>query len=390
MRMQENSASFHKENLDIICFSLSRWDAEISSPAVSLAKEFSKRHRVFFIEHPYSIKDFFKELKLPVAYTDGNVNVVRPPLVLPINFLPEGRLYAHLSGINESILLKTLRNVIKTHGIQAFVFINFFDPFYLRTLPNDIKPRQYIYQCMDDLAEVPYTRKHGTRLEEALIRNCDVVLCTSKKLTEMRSALSPHVYFHPNGVDFELFHRAFTNELLRPAEIPADGRKIVGLMGSIEYRTDFMLLRKAAEHHADKLFVLVGPVYGSEHHDAGLDKLPNVLFTGARHITELPRYLQYFDCCLIPYKKNTLTASIYPLKVNEYLAAGKPVVATAFSEDIMSFRESAWIAQTEEAFINNIDQAIATDNAEKRHHRISVAASNSWEKRVEDFWEIVT
>lgn len=390
MRMQENSASFNKENVDIVCFSLSRWDAAISSPAVSLAKEFSKRHRVFFIEHPYSIKDFLKERKLPVAYTDGNVHVIRPSLVLPVNFLRKGRWYAALSGINDSILLKTLRNVIKTHGIKAFVFINFFDPFYLRTLPKDIKPQQYIYQCMDDLAEVPYTRRHALRLEEELMRNSDVVLCTSRRLTEMKSAYSPHVFFHPNGVDFELFNKAYKEEIPRPAEIPADGRKIVGLMGSIEYRTDFMLLRKAADRHRDKLFVLVGPVYGREHLDAGLDKLPNVLFTGARHISELPRYLRHFDCCLIPYKKNTLTASIYPLKINEYLAAGKPVVATAFSKDIMSFRDSAWVAQSDEEFINSIDKAIETDDVEKRHHRMAVAALNSWQRRVEEFWDIVT
>ena len=55
--MQVNLPSYHKEHTDIICLSLSRWDAEISSPAVSLAKEFAKSNRVFFIEHPYSVKD---------------------------------------------------------------------------------------------------------------------------------------------------------------------------------------------------------------------------------------------------------------------------------------------------------------------------------------------
>jgi hypothetical protein len=48
---------------DIICFSLSRWDSAISSPALSLAKEFAKNNRVFYIDHPFSWKDYFNERK---------------------------------------------------------------------------------------------------------------------------------------------------------------------------------------------------------------------------------------------------------------------------------------------------------------------------------------
>ncbi|MGO8056082.1 glycosyltransferase, partial [Rhizobium leguminosarum] len=84
----------------------------------------------------------------------------------------------------------------------------------------------------------------------------------------------------------------------------------------------------------DKTLVFVGPVQTEEHKAVGLDKLPNVLFVGPKHITQLANYLQYFDCVLIPFRKNTLTKSIYPLKINEYLAAGKAVIATHFSEDI--------------------------------------------------------
>ncbi|HRE53106.1 MAG TPA: hypothetical protein PK339_16935, partial [Flavitalea sp.] len=50
---------------DIICFSLSRWDAPISSPALSLAKEFAKHNRVFYIDHPFSWKDLITERNTP-------------------------------------------------------------------------------------------------------------------------------------------------------------------------------------------------------------------------------------------------------------------------------------------------------------------------------------
>jgi Glycosyltransferase len=154
--------------------------------------------------------------------------------------------------------------------------------------------------------------------------------------------------------------------LPRPAALQGITQKIIGYTGSIEYRSDFELLKKVAEYHKDKILFFVGPVQGNEHREVGLDTMPNVIFAGARKITELPYYLQYFDCVLIPFRKNTLTRSIYPLKINEYLAAGKPVIATHFSEDIYTFRDVAYVTDTHEEFIQAIDKAIAENSEEKK------------------------
>lgn len=310
--------------------------------------------------------------------------------MLPINFIPEGKLYNKLSSVNNTIVLKTLRKVLRENNITKFIFINFFDPFFLRKLPADLKPERFVYHCMDDLSQVHYTRRHGVQLEEEIIRNADVVLCTSRHLAKIRSSLSPNVYFHPNAADVEMFGRAASNEYIKPAELEPVNRKVIGFMGSIEYRTDFTLLKKIALHHRDKILFLLGPVAGNEHVMEGLDKMPNVMFAGAKDINMLPAYLQYFDCCIIPYKINTLTASIYPLKINEYLAAGKPVVATNFSEDIFTFNSCAYIVQTHEEFIRAIDTAIKEDTELKKQERIKAASANSWEKRVEEFWRLIT
>jgi glycosyltransferase involved in cell wall biosynthesis len=368
---------------------LTRWDAPISSPAASLAKELSKNNRVFYIEHPYSFKDYLTEGKGYRQYVDGNVNVITPPLVYPINFLPEGKLYDRLSAVNNAILLKTLRNVIDQHKIREYIFINFFDPFFLRCIPDDIKPVKFVYQCMDDISQEAYTKKHGVRLENETVIGADVVLCTSRELTKIKSAISPNVHFHPNAADIELFRTAATEILNKPHELNFNDKKIIGFTGSIEYRTDFALLYEIAKYHSDKILYLVGPVKGDEHIKQGLTRLPNVRFTGAKKLHELPAYLQYFDCCIIPYKVNKLTASIYPLKINEYLAAGKPVVATHFSEDIYSFRDHAYIAETHDQFLRMIDVAIDYNSTSKKVARMEAAKANSWEARVEAFWEII-
>src|SRR5690606_36051986 len=120
-----------------------------------------------------------------------------------------------------------------------------------------------------------------------------------------------------------------------------------------------------------------------------LNKFPNIVFAGARTLAQLPAYVQYFDCCIIPYKVNTLTNSIYPLKINEYLAAGKPVISTNFSEDIRSFREVAFIADSHDAFTEAIQTAIDGDDDGKKRLRAQMAARNSWSDRVRQFWRIV-
>jgi glycosyltransferase involved in cell wall biosynthesis len=111
--------------------------------------------------------------------------------------------------------------------------------------------------------------------------------------------------------------------------------------------------------------------------------------TGSKKIEELPNYLRYFDCAIIPFKKITLTKSIYPLKINEYLAAGRAVVATDFSEDIQSFGDVIYISADHAEFVSLIDRAIKENGPERIKARTAVANRNTWTARVEEFWEIL-
>src|SRR5688572_11340936 len=107
---------------------------------------------------------------------------------------------------------------------------------------------------------------------------------------------------------------------------------------------------------------MVGPRNDKNYHNYDFNKLTNVIFTGPKKLETLPQYLAYMDVAILPFLVNDLTKSIYPLKLNEYLAAGKPVVSTNFSTDVQSFSEVVYISSSHTEFIDNIRKGIADDS----------------------------
>lgn len=396
------------KDIDIVMFALPRWDQPISSSALSLARQLAQKNRVFYIEHPFSIKDFLVLRKTegvkrrrkallgskeryanPYADAPG-LTIVYPPVTIPVNFLPNGPIYRSLSLVNDNIIFNVIRSIEADFQLSKWIYFNCYNPFFAREFPQDLKPELKIYLSMDDISQEAYTAKHGLRLEEEIIKKFDLIMGTSRELTRLKKNWNPNTFFLPNAADISLFRKAHTDKLERPADLTvAPGKKTVGFVGSLEYRTDFELIVKLLEAHNDKTFVFVGPVFAPEVEKLGLKKYPNVLFVGSKHISQLPYYLQHLDVLIIPFKKNVLTKSIYPLKINEYLGAGKPVVATSFSEDICSFNDVAYIVDSHEEFVSAIDQAITEHNEERARKRVEKASENTWVARVDQFWKYI-
>lgn len=385
---------------------MSRWDGPYSSAAFSLAKELAKNHQVFYIDNPFTIKDFItnfnskaihnrKEALIlgrnsykSIAGLPDNFIAVTPPLTLSINMLPKGQLYKFFLNLNNKIIARTVKKIIKDFGIKEYMFFNSYNPFYNKIIPNDYPPKCVVYQSRDDISESDYVSKHGVQLEREALNRADVCFATSKELCRILSTDSKKVYHLPNAADISIFKEA-RNPIPRPKELKGVTKKIIGYTGNVGLRIDYELIKKIAEAHKDKILLMVGSRADKKYTEINLDVYSNIIFTGAKNIHELPAYLHYMDCAVIPFVCNKLTASIYPLKVNEYLAAGKPVVSTNFSGDIAGFKNVIDLAENHEEFIDYIDQAIYKITREQIEKGIKVAENNTWEARVKMFWEIV-
>lgn len=397
-------------DFDIVILALPRWDGLYSSTAYSLAQALSEHTRVFYIDNPFTWKDYLVRskseqiLKRKRALLRGkdryttpdvrypNLVAVTPALIYPNNWLPAGFFYDTLSKVNDGIVHRALTGLMRDYQVKNFVFINSFNPLFGRYFSGLHKPLLNIYHCVDDISKSVYVAKHGTRLESEAVRRADLTLVTSMELKRLKSLESPNVYYLPNAANVELFQHSIAATIAKPQELMAipEGRRIIFYMGNICHRLDYELLRQIATRFKDDYLVMVGPRSNQNYKNAGLDKLSNVIFTGRKSLEELPSYVKYSDCCIIPFLCIPLTKSIYPLKINEYLSAGKPVVTTDFSADIATFATVALVSSSHEAFLDNIDVAMQSDNEARAAERVHYASSNNWASRANQLMEIIT
>ncbi len=387
-------------SVDIFYWSLFRSDFEFGSIPLYMARAFGKTNRVFYINHPITVKDYLGEKNkrktisrhLQIEYStfpgaSDNMVLVEPPLSLSINWLPKGKAYQTLFKARQNTARKIIGDIVQKYDVDKFIYINCYDPFFWI---DNSGAEVHIYQCIDDIQEDAYTAKHGHELEKLAITQADLTLVTSSELFRLKSPYAQKIQLLPNAADVKRFRRVVEETFKKPEEIEHIQTRIIGFVGNLDQmRIDYSLLKKIAEEHSDKTLLLVGPINNTTYKTLGIDQLPNVILTGQQDQEDLLAYMAYMDCTIIPFRKNKLTKSIYPLKINEYLATGKPVISTTFSEDIRGFKEVAYLAENEHEFIESIEQALQENSSEKIEARLKVAEQNTWKTRLETFWNTV-
>ncbi|KAA0993782.1 glycosyltransferase family protein [Dyadobacter aurulentus] len=387
----------------IIVFGLPRFDSKIESTNYTIAKMLARDNQVFYVEHPFTIKDYIRlrnepEIAKRKGYFDvandavidtdvPDLKVVVPPVLLSINFLPEGKLFRTLLKMNEGLIRAKLKRIIRKYRIKDFIYINSFN-FHYPNLIEGLAPKLTAYHCVDPIV-VPFDARHGGISESELIKKSDLVFCTSRQLFNNSKVLNTNTYFVPNAADIRHSQKALDPDLPVAAVLKDIPQPVIGYFGNIERRMDYDMLEKIIGLNSDKSFVFVGPQDKSYIPDWFFNT-PNVYATGSVPYSEMPAVIKGFDVALLPFKRDKVSATIFPLKLFEYLGAGKPLVSINFNDDLTEFTgDAVAFCDNADSFSEAISDALHNDTEVKKQRRIRIAEENTWDKRVGQISELL-
>lgn len=226
----------------------------------------------------------------------------------------------------------------------------------------------------------PEDRKLIRELDESVLARADVVFAASRKLFSDLLKKHSNVHLVPNGVDFGLFASA-ASDVRIPLDLQAVRGPRIGYVGNINIKVDLQLLADIAVARPDWSIVLIGPVNAPGKGMERCMRLQNVHFLGPKHYQHTPQYVAGLDVCIMPYVLDGWVLSGYPLKMHEYLAAGKPVVSSDL-DSVREFERVVRIAHSLEGWIEHIECELASYPSGQGAIRQRVAQQNSWQQRV--------
>jgi glycosyltransferase involved in cell wall biosynthesis len=224
--------------------------------------------------------------------------------------------------------------------------------------PGDL-PIPLVFDYLD------YKLERWPELEAAYMERAEAVLCTSKVLVERARSMHAHAYYLPNGVDVARA-AAGDGERVR-SRYDLAGNKVVSLIGVTASERLFYVeaMATVAREVPSLAFLLVGD--GGELGQAmtrrGRELGLRVVATGPVPPSEVADFFAATDVGLYPGEKNAYFDAACPLKILEYTAAHKPVVATDLAElRNWSFPNVRLAAPTPEDFAREIKLALESQH----------------------------
>jgi len=383
---------------NIVCISNTTWEGFYTKSTVQLVSLLAKSNKMLFVEYPFTIKDLLFTLfgrgRAPVARMLGlksrlvkkqsafntQVNhLVLPPL-LPFAFLKNDKLYHIILSINAYFYVRSIKKALRKLNMDNPIVLNAYNAIYGNSLLGKIGEKINVYYCYDG----PDERRYGERAQKAdhsFAARVDGVITTSDFLANSMKHLNKKIRVVKNGVDFNMFNKSAKVKVNRLE------KKKIGYIGSLDHRFDIETVEYAVQKLEHYEFEIVGDLMNPKIYEI-LSKYPNVSFRPPVQFYEVPDLLQKCDVGLIPYVCTEYTKNIYPLKINEYLSVGVPVVLTSFAH-LPEFDGVANFTTTKGTFCDAICEEIESDSLEKILSRIEYAKTTSWERRSVDFEKII-
>jgi len=287
-----------------------------------------------------------------------------------------------LKGFNCWLLKVQMRHISRKLGLK--------DPLVWVACPVAcdtalaLRGSKLVYQRTDRYEEFPgVPRDTIEACDRTLKAAADLTVFVSGTLFDQERDACKRAMRLDHGVDFDFFALA-ENDPYQPPDLADIPKPIIGFYGGFaEHTTDIALLREVTELLPERSFVFVGkPNQESEQ----LADLKNVWMLGQKPYDQIAHYGKCFDVTIMPWKQNRWIQACNPIKLKEYLALGKPVVSTPFTE-LDNYKPVVYEAQDADGFAQAIEQALAEDSPEKMAARREKVMDSTWDRKAQTVLE---
>lgn len=290
--------------------------------------------------------------------------------------------HASVDAINRWLVVDAVRHAGKSIGLMQPVLWTFYATRVVLDVIAALDPALVLYDCIDDVTHNPKgVARDYPKTERALLSRAELVLTTSSSLYADKRPFNQNTHFIPPGANIEQFATP-------AAEAPA----LAGLphprllfFGGIDERVDLQMLATLARRRREWTLILVGVIRTDI---TPLLGLPNVFFAGQQSHHDLPAYVQHADILLVPYLVNEYTRHIYPAKIFECLATGKPILATPLP-DLLPLAGPVRILAPDEDPVLVVENMLAEDTPLQEQERRAIARQNSWDARLQDIQSLL-
>ena len=352
-----------------------------------LLSRISRSNAVLYVTDPFHIREAVKGLWSPSGVKTGisritdTLHAYVPPRWLPYNYrLP------WLNSATSKLRIRQIREALQRLGMKRPIMY-MWHPSFAEML-GKFDERLVVYHCYDEYYDFPgisdEDRMEIKEQEKAILARANIVFAASTSIYENKLRSNPNTYLMRNGVNYPLFATAQHNGTEVPEDLQRIPKPVIGCVTRIvDDYFDLTLMRQIFARRPDWSLVVVGPEdtrsLDKKSELEELRKLPNVYLLGRREQAKVPAYLKGFDVCMIAYPLiDVVLHTESPLKMMEYLAAGKPIVSPQLPL-LKYLDEVIYFADGVDGWIAAIEQALREDTLEKIERRQAIAEQNSWD-----------
>jgi len=379
---------------DILCISTQDFD-DLWTRKQRFMKRFAESGcRVLYVETQVHwvtyLREFKNRYKRLFRFLSGprqienNLWVITPPPLPP--FFQMSDAVCRISAFIMAVFIKrAMRKLAMTNPV-----VYNYAPFS-GYMVQKLGLSRRLYECVDEFCiDKGLVRKEVVRrLERDTIESSDAVIVTAPFLFDRKSRQGKKTFLIPNAVDVNHYREVNHGEVKPADEIDMLPKPVVAFLGALEYWIDLDLIEYLARNLPDFSFAFIGPISVNV---SRLIKHRNIHFLGRRPYSDLPALMAGVDVCINPYILDDIAAGCSPLKLYEYIAAGKPIVSVRMPE-AEKFSDLVEIADSYEEFAEKVAVLAAKDknwrcNFAERAWR--EAQKHTWDSRFEETNKILS